>query len=84
MTLVARRKLAQTWRGAVEDRARTGAPDRAGDCMASFDAALAAGMAEAEAAHAALAAFGLLWDVDAPDLSASAPRGGPDETPAQP
>jgi hypothetical protein len=64
MALIAKRKLHQTWREAVA--ARASGTDADADCLTTFDAILAAGKTEAEAAFRALGAYSLLWDVQGP------------------
>jgi hypothetical protein len=64
MALIAKRKLHQTWREAVA--ARASGTDAETDCLAAFEAILAAGKTEAEAAFRALGAHSLLWDVQGP------------------
>lgn len=62
MTLIAKRKTTETWREAVANRA-----DGNADCLAAFDACVANGGTEAEAAYRSLAACGLLWEIQGPD-----------------
>ncbi|TDR94957.1 hypothetical protein EV668_2249 [Enterovirga rhinocerotis] len=77
MPLVARRKVAETWRDAVGRRAGLRAPS----CLARFDALLGAGLDEGEAAYRVLAEEDLLWVVDEPGSAAPA-AGASDEVPA--
>jgi hypothetical protein len=64
MALIAKRKLHQTWREAVA--ARASGTNAEADCLDAFDAILATGKTEAEAAFRALGAHGLLWNVQGP------------------
>ena len=78
MPLIAKRKLDQTWRDAVEARA---GPE-SGACLEAFDAALAAGCRDAEAAFRSLASLGLLWRVDEPgSVTAAQGAAGRDDAP---
>lgn len=56
MPLIVKRKLHETWRDATADRCSNDAEA----CLAEFDATVAAGLSEAEAAFRALEARGLL------------------------
>ena len=62
MPLIAKRKVGTTWRQAVAARAE-GAAEA---CLADFDARVAGGAGETEAAYRALQAQGLLWRIDLP------------------
>lgn len=62
MTLIAKRKLWESWREAV---ARRAGPDDPAP-LAGFDALVAAGASDVEAAYRSLAAAGLLWNADEP------------------
>jgi hypothetical protein len=64
MALVAKRKLTESWREATARRAREFGREQ--DCLRPFDAFVATGMSEFEAAYRALKLHGLLWPVDEP------------------
>ena len=76
MPLVVKRKVRQTWRDAVANRIGPSDPDG----LAAFDALLAQGRPEFEAAYRVLEARGLLWRADEP--GSPEPGAGPDEVPA--
>lgn len=77
MPRVAKRKIRETWREALADRA---GPD-ATEFLARFDRLRADGVEEAEAAYRILEAAGRLWVVDEP--AAERPTVAPeDEVPA--
>ena len=63
MTLIVRRKVRQSWRDAVEERAKSVSAVAARACLAAFEAVLEAGGTEAEAAYRALAEADLLIDI---------------------
>jgi hypothetical protein len=77
---IVKRKLRQSWRDAVEARIGASAPRRVEEGVSRFDAAVARGTGEAEAAYATLASLGLLWEVEAPGFTrpAESPDGRPD------
>ena len=64
MSGIIKRKLRESWREAVAARLGSAAPAKREEGLAAFDAAVAAGEGEAEAAFAALSAHGLLWHVE--------------------
>ena len=65
MSAIIKRKLRETWRSAVARRSAEAAPDSGGEeALALFDRHVAEGQGEAEAAFAALSAYGLLWFVE--------------------
>ncbi|MDB5592511.1 hypothetical protein [Enterovirga sp.] len=66
MDRVAKRRMSETWREAVAGRCAGAEP------LAAYDAMVAGGMSEAEAAFRALAAAGLLWAIEEP-ITAAAP-----------
>lgn len=73
MALIAKRRLAETWREAVA--ARAGAAGRDGEAVSIYDRLRAEGRHEAEAAFHALGHVHLLWSVDLPgDPQAPTPR----------
>jgi hypothetical protein len=61
--LIAKRRVAETWREAVA--ARSGADPTGSECLRRYDALRASGVADAEAAYLALAEAGLLWPLPA-------------------
>lgn len=65
MDLIAKRKVAETWRDAVS--ARAAASGDAGVCVALFDRLVAAGTSDAEAAYRTLRTSNLLWRLDGQD-----------------
>jgi hypothetical protein len=62
---LARRKIRETWREAVA--ARAGALGRQAACLESFEAYLAAGRQDFEAAFSALRDHGGLWSIEGPE-----------------
>jgi hypothetical protein len=70
MSLVAKRKVSESWREAVLRR------DPSGRSATDFDRRRRAGASEAEAAFRALAAAGLLWSLET-DAAAARPAPGP-------
>jgi hypothetical protein len=61
LDLIAKRKLRDTWRQAVERRsAAAGGPDT---CVTAFDELVGSGMPDGEAAYAVLRDAGLLWRI---------------------
>jgi hypothetical protein len=64
MALVAKRKLTETWREAIARRGREFGREQ--DCLEPFDALVAAGMRDLEAAYQVLKQHGFLWPVDEP------------------
>lgn len=77
MSLIVRRKLHETWRDAVA--ARAGA--RRDTCLARFDALLASGRSDAEAAYRTLEEAALLWRADEPGPLPGDPSPSPDARP---
>lgn len=77
MPLVARRKLAQTWREAVAERAGA----RAECLLPRFEAMCREGVEPGTAAYRVLEAEGLLWRVDEPGLIVPS-SSDPDDLPA--
>jgi hypothetical protein len=73
MSAIIKRKLRQTWREAVAARLAQASPAKLAEGLASFDAAVAAGEGEAEAAFATLSAHGLLWHVEGAGFARSTP-----------
>jgi hypothetical protein len=68
MALVAKRKLTESWREATARRGRQFGREQ--ECLQPFDAFVAAGMSDFEAAYRALEPHGFLWPVEEPqDLS---------------
>lgn len=85
MALIAKRRVAGSWRDAVAARDVEGGA--AGQALDAFDRMRAAGLGEAESAFRALEQHGLLWRVDLPGetiaaASAAADRENPHEVPA--
>lgn len=64
MTDVAKRRITNTWREAMAARGAGGG--LAGESLAAYDALVAAGASEAEAAYRTLRDRRLLWSVDEP------------------
>ena len=71
---IAKRRLDETWREAVEARVRSAAEGRTNECLARFDELLGSGASEAEAAYRTLSRAGLLWRVEAAGFTATPPR----------
>ena len=68
---IAKRRMDETWRQAVETRVRSTAAARVEECLSAFDASLRSGASEAEAAYRTLARAGLLWSVEGAGFAAS-------------
>jgi hypothetical protein len=64
MALVAKRKLTETWREAIARRGREFGREQ--DCLKPFDALVAGGMRDVEAAYQVLKQHGFLSPVDEP------------------
>ena len=73
MSGIIKRKLRETWRDAVSARLASAAPLKVAEGLAAYDAELAQRGGEAEAAHATLSAYGLLWQVDGAGFTTAAP-----------
>jgi hypothetical protein len=73
MSGIIKRKLRETWRDAVAARLASAAPLKVAEGLATFDAALAQGGGEAEAAHATLSAYDLLWQVEGAGFTPATP-----------
>ncbi|MDB5558155.1 MAG: hypothetical protein JWQ36_1089 [Enterovirga sp.] len=74
MSAIIKRKLRQTWREAVAARLAQASPATLAQGLEGFDAAVAAGEGEAEAAFVTLSAHGLLWHVDGAGFAPSSPE----------
>jgi hypothetical protein len=73
MSGIIKRKLRETWREAVAARLASAGPETLADGLAAFDAAVASGGGEAEAAHATLSRHDLLWHVEGAGFTTAAP-----------
>lgn len=72
---IAKRRMDQTWRQAVEARLRSAAPSGTEEYLSAFDVLVRSGAGDAEAAYRTLARAGLLWRVEGAGFTAS-PRPG--------
>jgi hypothetical protein len=73
MSGIIKRKLHETWREAVAARLASVAPAQLAEGLAAFDALVTQGMGDAEATHATLSTYGLLWQVQGAGFTIAAP-----------